>query len=678
MNKEIINNLDIERSLNVGSEFTVAGKSAFRNDTYIGASATVTGDLKVGGTFEAHDFVGMLKGLFATPEKLRLAYPEPRDGLTALVGDTLPANLFVARHRKWTDSGLKAGEPSLPLNAVNDKIADEIAKREKADTMLDSRLGEAELKLGVAVEMLLAEPTENRYFNLRGKQIGDTLDTIYAESTKETGFRAATVSFATTARRLLCLSGKGSDLIRNYCALDANMKIIAISEVGDYSFSRRFISLPSATRHLLLQSYDQQLRAEIYSAPQPETNDYSRTLNLKISKGICYDFGTTGNIGDRFIRENIKGNSSVPDCEIGLLEWKKGYDVTVTMNTGTPNVWGIAYIDSNDTIIGREDPFRKNLVMQKISPPAATKTIVFQTYDSGLFPMKIEVEYNLLEVLENSISTPATATNAFNPATKGHILIMGDSIMEFADENGKRVSDYIASATGREVYNCAIGGSRITKRMEITNLLKQLDEGSISSSMLAKEECYALLDIPAVARYLSSGDFRGATAAIEKLKTFADDNSRQLTDMKRADLSETGTVIIFGGTNDYASGISADEKGDSATKSLYGALNETAALLLSNYPHLRILVCTPIPRMKDPSDPSTFSDTYIREGAVSSLPAIAGAVAQAAGWLHLPVVDLYNTLGWNRYNYASKCISSDGSHPRRGWQEIAAAIIRYL
>lgn len=678
MNKEIINNLDIERSLSVGSEFTVAGKSAFRSDTYIGASATVTGNLKVGGTFEAHDFVGMLKGLFASPEKLRLAYPEPRDGLTALVGDTLPARLYVARHRKWNDSGLSAGEPSLPLNAVNEKIADEIAKREKSDALLDSRLGEAELKLGVAIEMTLAEPVENRYFNLRGRQIGDTLDSIYAESTKETGFRATTVSFAAPARRLLCLSGKGSDLIRNYCALDANMKIIAISEVGDYNFSRRFISLPSATRHLLLQSYDLQLRAEIYSAPQPETNDYSRTLNLKISKGLCYDFGTTGNIGDRFIRENIKGNSSVPDCEIGLLDWKRGYDVTVTMNTGTPNVWGITYVDSNDVIIGREDPFRKNLVMQKLSPPAATKTIVFQTYDSSLFPMKIEVEYNLLEVLENSMNSTPAAGNVITPATKGNILIMGDSIMEFADENGKRVSDYIASATGREVYNCAIGGSRLTKRMELSSLLKLIEEGNFSSASLSKEQCYALLDIPAVASYISSGDFRAATAAIDKLKSFADDNSRQLTDMKRADLSETGTVIIFGGTNDYASGISADETGDSSTKSLYGAINETAALLLSKHPHLRILICTPIPRMKDPSDASTFSDSYIREGAVSSLPDIARAIAEAAKRLHLPVADLYNSLGWNRYNYAAKCLSGDGSHPRRGWQEIAAAIIRNL
>ena len=66
------------------------------------------------------------------------------------------------------------------------------------------------------------------------------------------------------------------------------------------------------------------------------------------------------------------------------------------------------------------------------------------------------------------------------------------------------------------------------------------------------------------------------------------------------------------------------------------------------------------------------------QGAVSSLPEICARIADEARKRHCEVADLYNCLGWNRYNYAAQCVGSDGTHPVSGYRQMARYLAKYI
>ena len=39
---------------------------------------------------------------------------------------------------------------------------------------------------------------------------------------------------------------------------------------------------------------------------------------------------------------------------------------------------------------------------------------------------------------------------------------------------------------------------------------------------------------------------------------------------------------------------------------------------------------------------------------------------------------MYNTLGWNKYNFSQYFNDSDGTHPKKGFKEIAKKIASFL
>ena len=38
---------------------------------------------------------------------------------------------------------------------------------------------------------------------------------------------------------------------------------------------------------------------------------------------------------------------------------------------------------------------------------------------------------------------------------------------------------------------------------------------------------------------------------------------------------------------------------------------------------------------------------------------------------HIPICDMYNTLGWNMYNFSNYFKDTDGTHPYKGYMSIA-------
>lgn len=118
-------NYDIQGSANISRNLNVGGQANINGSTTIGHNLIVKGWL------DAKNIKGPNKGIFLTAAKLREAYPLPHDGWWALVGNTLPAPLYISDGGAWVNTGETAGNPTIDSEQYNEAVAD-----------LDSRLTE--------------------------------------------------------------------------------------------------------------------------------------------------------------------------------------------------------------------------------------------------------------------------------------------------------------------------------------------------------------------------------------------------------------------------------------------------------------------------------------------------------------------------------------------------------
>lgn len=126
-----VNTTQIDGDVSVGRNISAGG------DATIQGGALVKGNLVVEGWLEAPNMKKEALGLFATEEKLKENYPEPRPGQYAYVGKTLPANLYVEENGEWKDTGTQGGSPELVdynYAELETKLDKEISDRQAADT----------------------------------------------------------------------------------------------------------------------------------------------------------------------------------------------------------------------------------------------------------------------------------------------------------------------------------------------------------------------------------------------------------------------------------------------------------------------------------------------------------------------------------------------------------------
>lgn len=104
---ESVKNLQVTGSMAVGRRMTLSG------ELRVGGPVRLRHNVKIEGWLDAPNQRFAAKGLFLTLEELEEAFPEPRPGFWALVGDKLPAMLYVARGRRWVSTGNRTGEPMV-------------------------------------------------------------------------------------------------------------------------------------------------------------------------------------------------------------------------------------------------------------------------------------------------------------------------------------------------------------------------------------------------------------------------------------------------------------------------------------------------------------------------------------------------------------------------------------
>lgn len=97
----------------ITGDVSVGRNVALGGNAIIRGSAEIGHNLKVKGWLEAENIKGVNKGLFKSEEQLNEAYPKPQAGWFALVGDSLPAQVYIAIGGVWVGQYNDDGSPKL-------------------------------------------------------------------------------------------------------------------------------------------------------------------------------------------------------------------------------------------------------------------------------------------------------------------------------------------------------------------------------------------------------------------------------------------------------------------------------------------------------------------------------------------------------------------------------------
>lgn len=148
-----IENHSVGGSVAVGRDVTVGGRSIVRGN------ATFDRDVYISGWLNARNIRGAGKGLYETVDKLNSAYPNPENGWFALVGNTLPADIYRAWGGEWKATGQKGGEPVLELaklTELSESLENEVSARTNGDKELSDALAKeiADREKAIADEVL--------------------------------------------------------------------------------------------------------------------------------------------------------------------------------------------------------------------------------------------------------------------------------------------------------------------------------------------------------------------------------------------------------------------------------------------------------------------------------------------------------------------------------------------
>lgn len=115
-----LDSTDIQGNAGISRNINAGGNAEVKGDVTVGHNLTVR------GWVDAPHIKGPLKGLYASEEALKAAYPRPRAGWYALVGDTIPADVWRAECEKgiwhWVPTGEQGGETALWLDNIEGDI----------------------------------------------------------------------------------------------------------------------------------------------------------------------------------------------------------------------------------------------------------------------------------------------------------------------------------------------------------------------------------------------------------------------------------------------------------------------------------------------------------------------------------------------------------------------------
>lgn len=338
-----------------------------------------------------------------------------------------------------------------------------------------------------------------------------------------------------------------------------------------------------------------------------------------------------------------------------------------------------------------------------------------------------DVKLNRIDLLEKKCSDELRQIKTLYGKK---IAVFGDSIMHAKSiSEGKTIPQYISEITGAQVINFSVGGAMLRQRAT------PLEHPTTDA------EAMNCTDVITMVRAFVSGDKKyqkGAKEAAESNPSVFNTFISQMDSIDRFlnnDIADFDAIVIAGGTNDYSKNYTVMKNGEGQIvptipnlQTSYDALREIINLISlygDNQHDVKLFICTPIVRWVDPvpfnsifdyeigdqvmmseqryeftsTHPSgqewsgddvkeisaqemrnegSWGDNVVNKTALMSLKEHCKNIADVAFEFHIPVCDMYNTLGWNKNNFNHKLLDNDGTHPYYGLKEMAAKMAAFL
>lgn len=218
------------------------------------------------------------------------------------------------------------------------------------------------------------------------------------------------------------------------------------------------------------------------------------------------------------------------------------------------------------------------------------------------------------------------------------LVCFGDSVTG----NMSAPNDYptiIAEETGMTVINAGFGGCRMTNTHPTA--------------------AYAAFSMTELAAAVVSGDWTLQDSLVNDVSSVTH-APEHLEALKAVDWSKVDFVTIAYGTNDIQGSVTIDDESSPMNAStLCGAARYAIETILTSYPHIKIMLLTPIYRYWNDEDIDSDSKTFGGNSFADYVDALLGVAEE----YKIPVVDMYRTLGFNKINRDYYYPSTDGTHP---------------
>lgn len=230
------------------------------------------------------------------------------------------------------------------------------------------------------------------------------------------------------------------------------------------------------------------------------------------------------------------------------------------------------------------------------------------------------------------------------------IVVLGDSIVGNVGEEGESFTTYLGENLNKRIFKGGIGGTT----MSLGSSPKWSSISNVEWSMvkLAEAICY--------------DDWKNQKATMAYAESFIGINNQVLSyfgttmdTLSKIDFTQAQILVIGHGTNDYNSGKAVDNPKNHYDKTTFGgALRYSLKILKETYPHLRIVLLSPLYcELGEEKERKCYNTKYGKGGYLEEYVSLE---KQIAGEFGVEWIDAYQKSGINEKN--SSFYLSDGLH----------------
>lgn len=548
--------------------------------------------------------------------------------------------------------GMNITDLQTKVNAIYDKALSDHAE------ILTARGGEINLKAKLdAIESKESSDISNLQSNING--INSVLSTKMNNNNEVIGLRHLSQEVKTS------ITGGSTAVVGTNAVNTTNIADKAVTNVKLADDFANLGQLPNGTDYDFLIREGSYLVIDgtnIYYNYPPALVGKTKILNINVA--------TTGSAqSNKFITQIARDFQNPKDAYVrivqvsgsNIISKKDWASVLLVGNSNLDNLFLSGGVMANSTDLNNIFKEVRYLLIgdnySNVPSELKGSTLMFtsEAYSSNFFIQKLTKTNSPTVVYSRTVQKTAT-NNIYSNWIKHYLdpssseKIVGKTIYNFGDStigntnDATSVSSQLASVTGARTFNVGFGGCHMSRHSEHWDAFSM----------------YRLADA------IGTGDYTLQDAAIAANPSGmpAYFNSH-LTLLKNADWANVDFITIGYGTNDYASGDLIDNPDNPKdTTTFLGAFRYSIETILNKYPHLKILVTTPMYRfwMNDDGIYKNDSDTVSYNTNNDTLEKFADAIVAESKKYHLPVLNLYNDLGVNKFNRAVYFPSNDGTH----------------